>query len=288
MKRGSIYPFAITLWCLLNGACTAAKKSPANAYSKEGYALVWADEFTKTGPPDSMYWRFEEGFVRNQELQWYQPDNARCNNGKLIIEGRKESRVNPAYDQQRRDWRSLRPQINYTSSSINTSGKRSWLYGRFVMRGKIDISDGLWPAWWTLGNAGRWPANGEIDIMEYYKNKLLFNVACLGPDKKPEWFSVILPVDSLGGSAWASLFHVWRMDWDESSIKLFVDDVLINDVSLSAVANKDGSGVNPFKQPHYILLNLAIGGMNGGSPDNTIFPNRFEVDYVRVYQKATP
>jgi beta-glucanase (GH16 family) len=75
------------------------------------------------------------------------------------------------------------------------------------------------------------------------------------------------------------------MDWDETSISLFVDDMLLNRVDLGKLVNKDGSNINPFKQPHYMLLNLAIGGMNGGDPSQTQFPNRFEVDYVRVYQK---
>jgi beta-glucanase (GH16 family) len=89
----------------------------------------------------------------------------------------------------------------------------------------------------------------------------------------------------MGGAAWAAAFHVWRMDWDETSITLFCDDQLLNKVELQQLTNKDGSGINPFKQPHYMLLNLAIGGTNGGDPANTPFPARFEVDYVRVYQK---
>ena len=75
------------------------------------------------------------------------------------------------------------------------------------------------------------------------------------------------------------------MDWDEQQISLYVDDILLNQQPMSALYNKDGSGINPFQQPHYILLNLAIGGDNGGDPSQTDFPNRFEVDYVRVFQK---
>jgi beta-glucanase (GH16 family) len=114
---------------------------------------------------------------------------------------------------------------------------------------------------------------------------ILANVACLGRDKKAEWFSVKKPVDSLGGKEWASDFHTWRMDWDENLIAIYLDDVLLNSVEIAKAVNKDDSGVNPFKKPHYMLLNLAIGGLNGGNPDSTLFPNRFEVDYVRVYQK---
>jgi len=136
-----------------------------------------------------------------------------------------------------------------------------------------------------LGVDKRWPANGEIDIMEYYRGKILANVACLGKDGQAEWFSNRFSTDSLGGKSWADKFHVWRMDCTEEFIALYCDDVLLNKTSLNLLANKDGSGFNPFKQPHYILLNLAMGGMNGGDHTGTIFPQKFEVDYVRVYQE---
>lgn len=263
----------------------ASKSKAGKIENRDGYKLVWADEFNKDGPPDANNWSFEKGFVRNEELQWYQEENARCEKGLLIIEGRKELKPNPNYEAGSSDWRKNRERIAYTASSINTSGKHTWQYGRFEMRGRIDIGPGLWPAWWTLGVAGQWPANGEIDIMEYYRNKLLANIACIGPDKKAEWYSKTIPVDSLGGEAWAATFHIWRMDWDENSIALYMDDLLMNKVELSKLVNKDGSNINPFKQPHYMLLNLAMGGTNGGDTGNTKFPNRFEVDYVRVYQK---
>jgi len=252
----------------------------------KGYKLVWADEFNKDGPPDTTNWRYEKGFVRNKELQWYQVNNAFCENGYLVIEARKETKPNPNYVAGSTDWRKAPKEITYTSSSINTSGKHSWQYGRFIMRGRIDISSGLWPAWWTLGINGEWPANGEIDIMEYYRNKLLANIACADSvPHKTFWYSKTKPVDSLGGTGWSSQFHIWRMDWDEKEIALYVDDILMNKVAMSDLVNRDGSGNNPFRQPHYMLFDLAIGGMNGGDVANTVFPNRFEVDYVRVYEK---
>lgn len=266
-------------------ACRSTKEFFVSPEKIEGYKLVWADEFNKDGKPDTTVWRYEHGFVRNEEAQWYQDENAYCKNGLLIIEGRKESKPNPRYEEGSKDWRRVRKTVDYTSSSINTSGKRSWLYGRFVMRGRIDISSGLWPAWWTLGVNGYWPANGEIDIMECYKGKLLANIACMGKNKRPEWFSKRFSTDSMGSKTWASAFHVWRMDWDEKAIALYVDDVLLNKTSLDNLVNKDGSNSNPFKQPHYMLLNLAMGGQNGGDLSGTKFPTRFEVDYVRVYQK---
>lgn len=280
-----ILPIILTA-ILLTGVSGCKSMNKASGIdNQEGYQLVWSDEFNKDGAPDSTKWRFEKGFVRNEEYQWYQEANAWCENGLLIIEGRKEVKPNPDFQPGTNNWRRSRENIEYTSSSINTSGKHSWKYGRFIMRGKIDISAGLWPAWWTLGVGGRWPANGEIDIMEYYKGKLLANIAC-GTDApyRAEWFSKTISVDSLGGQEWAKKFHIWRMDWDETAISLYVDDLLLNRVELSKLVNKDGSNINPFHQPHYMLLNLAIGGMNGGDPSDTRFPNRFEVDYVRVYQ----
>jgi len=250
------------------------------------YKLVWSDEFNKDGPPDSSNWTYENGFVRNQELQWYQPENARCENGYLIIEARREEKPNPAYVPGSKDWRTDRPIINYTSACLITRGRKTWQYGRFEMKAKIDISPGLWPAWWTLGTAGRWPANGEIDIMEYYRKRLLANIACLNKDHRAEWFSNTFSTDSLGGKKWSAKFHIWRMDWTKEFIALYVDNQLLNKVSLDSLINKDGSGFNPFKQPHYMLLNLAIGGTSGGDPSDTPFPKEFVIDYVRVYQQA--
>jgi beta-glucanase (GH16 family) len=263
----------------------AAVKSKQTTVTQDGYTLVWSDEFNKNGKPDSANWNYEYGFVRNEELQWYQPENASVGNGLLLIEARKEEKPNPAYKENSRSWRTNRSSIQYTSSCLLTRGKQSWLYGRFELRAKIDISKGMWPAWWTLGVDKGWPGNGEIDIMEYYRGMLLANIACLGSDRKAQWFSNTFKTDSLGGEAWASKFHIWRMDWTEEFIALYCDEQLLNKVSLDKLVNKDGSGFNPFKQKHYMLLNLAMGGMNGGDITGTTFPQKFEIDYVRVYQK---
>lgn len=265
---------------------SAQKVNPESIYTKEGYKLVWADEFNNNGKPDSASWKYEQGFVRNEEAQWYQADNAWCENGLLVIEGRKETIPNPGFKKESGDWRINRENAEYTSSSIKTAGKHSWQYGRFVMRGKIDVSSGLWPAWWTLGVSGEWPSNGEIDMMEYYRGKLLANIA-VGTSKKyqAEWHSNTKSIIELGGPEWVSKFHIWRMDWTEKDIALYIDDQLLIKVDMDSLYNKDGSNTHPFKQPHYMLLNLAMGGTNGGELANTKFPNRFEVDYVRVYQK---
>jgi beta-glucanase (GH16 family) len=270
---------------LLALVMTISMSERSNSEKQDGYTLIWADEFNKDGLPDTANWNYEKGFVRNHELQWYQPENAFCKNGMLIIEARKENKPNPQYEEGSNRWQRSRKTIDYTSACMISRGKHSWLYGRFVMRARIDIRSGLWPAWWTLGETKPWPGNGEIDIMEYYRGMLLANIACLGKDRKAEWYSNRFSADSLGGAKWAAAFHVWRMDWTEQSVALYCDDVLLNETPLSKLENKDGTGFNPFRQPHYMLLNLALGGDNGGDLSDTPFPNRFEVDYVRVYQK---
>lgn len=276
----------IFMVALVMGLSQMKAQSAADKYKKDGYHLAWADEFDTDGKANAANWQFEKGFVRNQELQWYQEDNAWCENGMLIIEARQEKKPNPNFEQGSKHWARGREFITHTSSSLNTAGKHSWLYGRFEMRAKINVSDGLWPAFWTLGVAKEWPSNGEIDIMEYYKGKILANIAC-GTSRRynAEWYSKTKSIDELGGKEWADEFHTWRMDWTEDYIALFVDDVLMIKEPLSKLHNKDGSGFNPFKQPHYILVDLAMGGMNGGALNDTAFPNRYEIDYVRVYQK---
>ena len=281
----SVLSVGLSLSCQSESVSTAQPSQP-DSTNIPGLRLVWADEFTKEGAPDPKKWRFEQGFVRNNELQWYQPDNARCQNGMLTIEARREQRANPAYKAGSSDWKTNRPTINYTSTSMNTNGLQTWQYGRFLMRARIDTRAGLWPAFWTLGTLGEWPANGEIDIMEFYKGKLLANVA-FGSAKRwtANWRSSAKPLSSFTDPNWAQQFHIWRMDWDETSIKLYVDDLLLNEVKLSETLNGDGSGTNPFRQPHYLLLNMAVGGDNGGDPTSTSFPAKFDVDYVRVYQQ---
>src|SRR5262249_5688396 len=114
---------------------------------------------------------------------------------------------------------------------------------------------------------------------------LLANVAWGSAERnRAVWADTRTPLGSLG-LEWTSQFHVWRMDWDADRVQLFVDDRKLNDVELSKTTNQDGTGVNPLRQPHYVILNLAIGGTSGGDPSTTTFPARFEVDYVRVFQR---
>jgi beta-glucanase (GH16 family) len=249
-----------------------------------GYKLVWSDEFDVDGRPSSANWKYEQGFVRNEEAQWYQPDNATVSGGVLIIEARREQKANPNYMAGSTDWKRNRQYAEYTSTSMITSGLHSWQFGRFEMRGRIDTRSGMWPAWWTLGNSGEWPSNGEIDIMEFYRGNVLANVACGTSTRyQAKWDSVSKPISSFNDAQWSSKFHVWRMDWDDTKIDLYLDDVLMNTSNLADMLNPNG--MSPFRQPDYMILNLAIGGQNGGDPANTTFPARFEVDYVRVFQK---
>jgi len=266
------------------GSMTAAAATKPFAYlpdvkwvfmSPEGgngqhYELVWDEEFNYTGKPDSTRWGYEYGFVRNHELQWYQPENANCRQGKLFIQAKREKKVNPAAE--------------YTSSCITTKNKASWQYGRFEMRGRISIAAGLWPAWWTLGVDKPWPNCGEVDVMEYYRGKLLANILGTRGENNQRWYSNRYSTDSLGGKAWASQFHVWRMDWTADDISLYIDDHLLNKVAVDSLLSPGNNLFNPYRQPHYMLVNLAIGGDNGGDPAATPFPQDFEVDYIRVYQ----
>lgn len=267
--------------------------SSGMAIHAEDYKLVWSDEFNLDGKPDSTIWSYENGFVRNNENQWYQKNNAYCKNGLLVIEARKEKVLNPAFDSVSGDWLKNRKYADYTSALIKTIGKKEFLYGRFEIRAKIPTASGAWPAIWTLGRGLLWPSCGEIDIMEYYRIENVPHIlanAAWGTDTRfqANWNSKSIPFQYFTAKDpdWASKFHIWRMDWDESGIKIFLDDELINEISLTQTINgRIGRNINPFRQPHYLLLNLAIGGQHGGEPDDSAFPMRYEIDYVRVSQK---
>jgi beta-glucanase (GH16 family) len=275
--------------------CTAL--SQVNAYKPAtsiktipGYTLAWHDEFNVDGKPDSTNWNYEQGFVRNEELQWYQPANARCTGGVLLIEGRRQRVANPHYQPGSSNWRSARQYAEYTSACITTGRLRQFGYGRFEVRARIDTAMGAWPAIWTLGTSREWPGNGEVDIMEFYRVNnvptILANVAWATQQRNvAKWNTQRTPLVHFTGKDpdWVNKFHVWRMDWNKDSIALYLDDELLNVTLLNRTINADGS--NPFKdKPMFILLNLAL-GQNGGSPADTKFPVKYEVDYVRYWKK---
>jgi len=254
----------------------------------DGYVLVWSDEFETDGRPDSSYWSYETGFVRNHELQYYQPENASIEGGKLIIYGKRERVKNDAYDPLSKDWREEDEWADYTSASLITKGKKSFTYGIFEIRAKIPTALGMWPVIWTMGENKDWPANGEVDIMEYYRWRgfptILANVAWEGPIDKVKWADKKIPLHHFleKDPDWTEKYHIWKMEWTPEFIRLYLDDELLNDVDLSETVNPDG--YNPFHHPQYILLNLAMGVL-GGDPTHTQFPQTFKIDYVRVFQK---
>lgn len=260
-------------------------KAPA---SIQGMSLVWHDEFNNTGKPDTTNWRYEKGFVRNRELQWYQPENANCSNGVLMITGENKKLKNPDYIEGSTDWKKNRDSAQYTSASIQTRGLKQWQFGRFVIRARVDTAKGAWPAIWTLGVNGRWPANGEIDIMEFYRIKsvptILANVAWEANQQEVAfWDNAKIPLTEFTKQdpQWTKKFHTWRLDWTKDSLNIYLDDALLNTTSLDKAVNPDGS--TPFLKPHFLLLNLALGS-NGDDPTLSKFPIKYEVDYVRVYQ----
>lgn len=276
----------------------------------EGMKLVWHDEFDQPGAPDPDRWQFEHGFVRNQELQWYQPQNARVCGGVLQITGRRERVKNPAYQPDSRNWKRNREYAEYTSSCLESRQRFEFHYGRLEVRARIPIAPGAWPAIWTLGNQGGWPACGEVDLMEYYRVPpadvnihhqaqaqrtvpvLLANACWQGADGRDAWNTGRWPFTrwTSADPDWASKFHTWRMDWTPEAIRLYLDDELLNDIPTSQAEPTREGGFNPFRNDRpgfgqYILLNLAIGGC-GGEVDDTAFPMVYEVDYVRVYQHS--
>ena len=254
------------------------------------WKLVWSDEFNQDGLPDPTKWSYEEGFVRNRELQYYtaaRRENARVEGGQLIIEAHKEHYPNARYqdDAPERRWQQRREHADYTSASLNTRAQASWTYGRIEVRAKLPGGRGTWPAIWMLGtnmNAVGWPACGEIDIMEYVGHDpgvVHANVHTRGYNH------------TRGNGRGARLavpdaekeFHVYSVEWTPEKLEFFV-----NDRKYFTLEN-DGTGVDswPFDAPQYLILNLAIGGAWGGQKgvDDTIFPQKFLIDYVRIYQR---
>jgi beta-glucanase (GH16 family) len=259
-----------TLFC-----CSADALSGATAASAErpGWRLVWADEFDVDGLPDDSRWTYEEGMIRNRESQYYtraRPENARVEGGNLVIEARRESYQG----------------AEYTSASVNTYGKASWRYGRIEVRAKLPTGRGTWPAIWTLGTNRHqvgWPATGEIDIME--------NVG-FDPDRIHGYVHTRAFNHTRGTQKGNSLivprpyenFHVYAVEWFPDRIDFFIDE----EKHFTFANTGGGPDEWPFDQPQYLILNIAIGGAWGGQQgiDDSIFPQRFYIDYVRVYEQG--
>jgi len=279
--------FALCLLAGLYAICATAQMD------KDGWKLVWNDEFDVDGRPDAQKWDYERGFVRNYELQWYAPENAFQRDGKLVIEARPADFPCPAYREGNKNWRNSREKVEWTSAALITKGKYTFQYGRLEVRARIPVCKGAWPAIWLLGTQHSWPANGEIDVLEYYQHKgvptILAN-ACWAGDTTDdaEWDSSYTPLTHFTerDPAWAERFHVWRMDWDKDFIRLYLDDELLNEIDLKRTINgkAGGTGINPFHYQQYLLLNLAL-DTRVKELDPADFPIRYEIDYVRVFQK---
>jgi len=246
----------------------------ADADPKAGKHVVWKDEFKGSGLPDAGKWGYESGFVRNDEAQRYTQkrlENARVQNGELIIEARHENFEDG----------------KYTSAALEST--QAWNHGYFEVVAKIPTGKGTWPAIWFLGDGIRkkgaeyigWPLCGEIDLMEnvgYDSDKIHFNIHTQSNSKAPG--SVASNhVDIPGASAG---WHTYGLDYQAHKLEMYFDGKKV----LSYLDDGKGAQGWPFDKPQYIILNLAIGGNWGGQQgiDNSIFPAKFEIKSVKVYQ----
>lgn len=239
------------------------------------YRLVWNDEFDYDGKPDETKWGYDVGGEGwgNQELQYYTDDgNAWVENGRLIIEARKEEKGNNAY----------------TSARLVSRGKGDWTYGKIEVCAKLPSGRGTWPAIWMLPTDwvyGGWPASGEIDIMEH-----------VGYDQNVVHGSVHTQsyYHSIGTQKSGNIkvetaseeFHVYGVEWLPDTIKFFVDGEEYFSFTPAEFVENPTYKEWPFDEKMHILLNVAFGGGWGGAKgiDDEVLPARMEVDYVRVYQ----
>ena len=240
------------------------------------WKLVWSDEFDQPGLPNPARWSYETGFVRNNEAQYYTRDrqeNARVENGLLVIEGRKEKFKNPEYAPDKKGRRG-QEFADYTSASVTTRTKAGWTYGRIEVKAKLPKGRGTWPAIWMLGTdrqAG-WPACGEIDIMEFVGHNpgvVHANVHT----KKYNHAKGNGKGDKLQLPDGSDAYHVYAVDWYPDRMEFFVDE------KHYFTYKNEGSGNDswPFDKDQYLILNLAIGGAWGGQQgiDDSIFPQKY-------------
>jgi beta-glucanase (GH16 family) len=239
-----------------------------------GTIAVWQDEFNDSGKPDAQKWNYNLGGNGwgNNELENYteNPENARVENGHLIIEARKEKSG----------------QQLYSSARLVTKGKGDFLYGKFEIRARLPQGRGTWPAIWmlgssqTYGNKG-WPDNGEIDIMEHVgfdQNRIHGNI-------HTKAFNHVLKTnkgaDTLLTDA-STAFHTYVCEWTPGYISVGIDGKEYFRFVKEASYNW---AEWPFDKSFHIILNMAVGGNWGGQKgvDDSIFPQKMEVDYVRVY-----
>lgn len=234
--------------------------------------LVMSDEFDSDGVIDNSLWSYDIGTGENgwgnNELQYYtdRPENISVQNGILIIKSEKESFEGSSY----------------TSARIVTKAKFEQKYGRFEARIRLPYGQGLWPAFWLLGNNINevgWPNCGEIDIMEYRGQNPSIVLGTLHGPGYSAGNSISKSYD-LVNDRFDTRFHIFGIEWGPEYINFYVDDVLYNQLTPS-----DVTGDWVYDHPFYILINLAVGGNFVGSPNSeTVFPQTMLVDYVRVYK----
>lgn len=239
--------------------------------------MVWSEEFDGAAlDPDVWLIQTGDGTAEgipgwgNNELQYYQADNAELVNGVLVITAREESVGGK----------------NYTSARITTQDRVAFRYGRIEARIKLPAGQGTWPAFWLLSQDspyGAWAATGEIDVMEATnlgvggKNKIFGTIHFGGEDPNNTFTGVEQEVP---GDATAE-FHEYALEWDPDEIRWYIDGVLyrMENSWFSTAAPYPA----PFDQAFHILLNVAVGGNLPGAPDPGAFPVTMEVDYVRIY-----
>jgi beta-glucanase (GH16 family) len=261
-------------------ACAGVQHSPAPA-GRPSWTLVWNDEFNggNGSVPDRTKWVIETGGNGwgNNELEYYtnRVQNVQIQEGNLVITARREG-----YSDSEGVFR------GYTSARLKTEKKFQQTYGRFEARIQIPRGQGIWPAFWMLGDDTShvgWPAEGEIDIMENIgKEPSTVHGTVHGPG-----YSGAQGIGSEfslpKGQAFADTFHVYAVEWEPDVIRFYVDD--------SLYATRTPADLPPdtkwvYDRPFYIILNVAVGGDWPGNPDATSkFPQTMLVDYVRVYQR---
>ena len=252
----------------------------------QSYELIWADEFDIPGEPDPEKWNYETGFIRNLEEQIYtkRKKNVRIRKGKLEIIARKEVFKNKRYNPEVKNYRINTLSAQYTSASINTKDKFEFRYGRVDVKAKLPSGKGVWPAIWMLGanfDEIEYPKAGEIDIMEYV-GKAPGNIHSTlhfpwDNDKGIRSDGNSSTIDSP-----SERYHIYSIEWTPERIEFLVDDSVHHGFNIDEAGEED----NPFRKPFYLIINLALGGNWAGEVDPTIFPQKFLIDYVRVYKKG--
>lgn len=253
--------------------------------SAQNYQLIWNDDFSISGKPDPEKWNYETGFIRNLEEQIYtsRKKNVRVSDGKLEITALKENFKNNRYDPTVKNYRINTPYSDYTSGSINTKDKFEFKYGRVEIRAKLPKGNGVWPAAWMLGanfEEIEYPYAGEIDIMEHVG---------IQPDEVHA--TVHFPWDnrngikSNGGTKTvkdpSENYHIYSVSWTPNFIEFLIDNESYHIFQIDNAGDKN----NPFRKPFYLILNLALGGNWPGPVDPDILPQKFLIDYVRVYKQ---